>query len=595
MPLQVMPLPLLITAATVLLTIVALVREWAAPALVISMAMVALLVTGVTSPAEALAGFSNPAPITVAALFIIARAVERTGALRPLLERAVRPNGTQRGNLARLLAPVAFVSAFLNNTPIVAMLIAPVTASAERSGQSVSKFLMPLSFAVLLGGTVTLIGTSTNLVVSGLMEQSGYAPIGMFELTPIGLPLALVGVLAMVRLVPTLLPPRRGIKEQFSAEFREFTIEMEVERSGPISDRTVAEAGLRHLQGVFLGWIRRGDRVLSPVAPDEVLRAGDRLGFVGGVDRVMDLQGMPGLRIAAHKHMRGLDSGEHRFLEVVLAAISPLVGRTLKSADFREDYQATVLAIHRSGERIAGKLGDVTLAAGDTLLLLTDRGFAARWRDRREFLLVSQLDGALPVSTKKAWIVLGITALMIAGSALDVFPILEGSLLAAMMMVATGVLTPNEARNAVEIDVVLMIAASFSIGTAIEASGLAALVAGWIVAPTMAGGPIAVLAAIVLATLAVTQLITNNAAAVLVFPIGMAAASSIGADPRAFGVAIAVAASASFMTPIGYQTNAMVFGPGGYRFGDYSRLGTPLTLWALFGTVFLVALRWGMW
>jgi di/tricarboxylate transporter len=399
----------------------------------------------------------------------------------------------------------------------------------------------------------------------------------------------------MVVLAPRLLPARRGIKERFSEEFREFTIEMEVEPDGPLVERTVAEAGLRHLQGVFLGWIRRGDRVVSPVAPDEVLLLGDRLGFVGGVDRVMDLQSMPGLRMAAHKHVRGLDSGEHRFLEVVLAAISPLVGRTLRSADFREEYQATVLAIHRSGERIAGKLGEVPLEAGDTLLLLADRGFAARWRDRRDFLLVAQLDAALPVSSRKAWIVLAITAVMIAGAALDFIPILEGSLLAAMLIVATGVLTPNEARNAVEIDVVLLIAASFGIGTAIETSGLAALVAGWIVTPMMALGPVAVLAAIVLATLVITELITNNAAAVLIYPIGVAAATSIGADPRAFGVAIAVAASASFLTPIGYQTNAMVFGPGGYRFGDYFRLGVPLTLLVFLGTVFLVALRWGMW
>ncbi|MDQ8167709.1 MAG: SLC13 family permease [Gemmatimonadota bacterium] len=590
-----MNVPLLLTATIVIVTVAALVREWAAPALVITMAMVALLVTGVTTPAEALAGFANPAPITVAALFIIARAVERTGALRPLLDRALRPDGTEGANLARLLSPVAFVSAFLNNTPIVAMLISPVTASAERSGQSVSKYLMPISFAALFGGMITLIGTSTNLVVSGLMEQSGYAPLGMFELTPVGLPLAIVGVLAMAVLAPRLLPARRGIKEQFSEEFREFTIEMEVEPDGPLVQRTVAEAGLRHLQGVFLGWIRRDDRVVSPVAPDEVLMVGDRLGFVGGVDRVMDLQSMPGLRMAAHKHVRGLDSGEHRFLEVVLAAISPLVGRTLKSADFREEYQATVLAIHRSGERIAGKLGEVPLEAGDTLLLLADRGFAARWRDRRDFLLVSQLDGALPVSSRKAWIVLVITAVMIVGAALDFIPILEGSLLAAMLMVTTGVLTPNEARNAVEIDVVLLIAASFGIGTAIETSGLAALVAGWIVTPMMALGPVAVLAAIVLATLVITELITNNAAAVLIYPIAVAAATGIGADPRAFGVAIAIAASASFLTPIGYQTNAMVFGPGGYRFGDYFRLGLPLTLLVFVGTVFLVALRWGMW
>ncbi len=586
---------LAITSTVVLLTLVALVREWAAPALVVTGAMVVLLVTGVLTPSEALAGFSNAAPMTVAALFVIARAVERTGALRPLLALAMRPDGTERGNLFRLLVPAAGASAFMNNTPIVAMLIGPVSTSAERQGSSPSKFLMPLSFAVLLGGVVTLIGTSTNLVVSGLMSQSGLAPIGMFEMTPIGLPLALIGIVLMIWLAPRLLPVRRGLKARFSEEYREFTIEMEVESGGVVDGQTVGGAGLRHLQGVFLAWIRRDERLVTPVSPDEILRAGDRLGFVGGVDQVMDLQSMRGLRAAAHKHVKGLDTNEHRFVEVVLATISPLVGKTLKAAGFREQYQATVLAIHRSGERISGKLGDAVLEAGDTLLLLSDRGFAERWRDRRDFLLVAELDGALPVGTKKSWFVVGVSALMVVSAALDLLPILEGSLIAALLMVVGRVLTANEARTAIDLDVILLIAASFGIGTAIESTGLASLVAGWIVTPAMHIGPIGVLAAVVFATLIVTEMITNNAAAVLIFPIAVAAAAKIGVDPRAFGIAVAMAASSSFLTPIGYQTNTMVYGPGGYRFSDYIRLGFPLTLLVFVGIVGLTALKWRMW
>jgi len=585
-------LDLVVTLAVVLLTLLALIREWAAPALVITTAMVVLLVSGVIDASEALAGFSNQAPLTVAALFVIARAVERTGALRPLLELAMRPDGSERGNLLRLLVPAASASAFMNNTPIVAMLIGPVSASAERQGQSPSKYLMPLSFAVLLGGIVTLIGTSTNLVVSGLMEQVGLAPIGMFEMTWIGLPLALVGIAAMVLLAPRLLPARRGLKERFSAEFREFTIEMEVEPGGAVDGQSVAAAGLRHLQGVFLAWIRRGERLITPVGPDDTMRAGDRLGFVGRVDQVMDLQAMRGLRMAAHKHVRGLEAGEHRFVEVVLAAISPLVGKTLKQADFREQYQATVLAIHRSGERVAGKLGEVKLEPGDTLLLLADGGFAGRWRDRRDFLLVLELNGALPVSSRKAWFVLTVAVAMITLAAFDIVPILQASLVAALLMVAGRVITPNEARTAIDLDVLLLIAASFGVGTAIETSGLASLVADWIVTPAMHIGPVAVLAAIVLATMVVTELITNNAAAALIFPIAVAAAKQSGVDPRSFAIAVAMAASASFLTPIGYQTNTMVYGPGGYRFGDYIRLGLPLTLIVFVGLVGLTALQW---
>lgn len=590
-----MTFPLLFTAGMVVLTFVALMREWAAPALVVTGSMVALLVVGIITPAEALAGFSNPAPITVAALFVIARAVERTGALRPLLEQAVRPGSSERGNLVRLLPPVAFASAFLNNTPIVAMLIAPVSASAERQGRSPSRFLMPISFATLLGGMVTLIGTSTNLVVSGLMVEAGMPGLGMFEMSSVALPLALAGIAMMCVLAPRLLPARRGLRERFSAEYREFTVEMEVEPASPLAAQSVASAGLRHLQGVFLAWIRRGDSVITPVAPEQTLLVGDRLGFVGGVDQIMDLQGMRGLRSSAHKHVRGLDAGDHRFVEVVVASLSPLVGQTLKQADFREQYSATVMAVHRSGERIAGKLGDLPLQSGDTLLLLADRNFAGRWRDRRDFLLVSELNGALPVSTTKSWLVLGVASLMIVAAALNVLPILQGALLAGLLLVLGRVITPNEARNAVDLNVILLIASSFGIGAAIEKSGLAGLLANGIVSAVLPIGPVAVLAAIVLVTLIVTELITNNAAVVLLFPIAAAAAAQIDVDPRAFGIAIAITASASFLTPIGYQTNAMVYGPGGYRFGDYIRLGFPVTLMVFVGVVTLTALQWGMW
>jgi len=581
-----------LTAVVVVLTVIALAKELLAPALVVFGAMLVLLLAGVITPVEALQGFSNPAPMTVAALFIVARAVEKTGALQAALGSALRAESSDRANLARLLTPVAASSAFLNNTPIVAMLISPVTAWTEQRGRSVSRFLMPISYATMLGGAVTLIGTSTNLVVSGLLVSAGHEPLGMFELTPIGLPVAVIGVGFLIFFSSRMLPDRKGIKARFDEELREFTVEMEVEAGGAADGRSVADVGLRHLEGVFLAWIRRADRLISPVAPEEVLAAGDRLGFVGSVDRVVDLQQIRGLRSAQHKHTAGIADNSHGFFEAVIASISPLVGQTLKSADFRERYQATVLAIHRSGDRISGKLGELRLESGDTLLLLADRGFRNTWRDRRDFLLVAQLAGTTPVSKTKALFVLATTFAVIALATFEIVPILQGSLAAAMLMVLGGVLTPNEARNSVDLDTLILIAASFGIGAALESSGLATLVASWIVTPAMSIGPVAVLAAIVIATLVVTELITNNAAAVLVFPIAMAAASQSGLDPRPFAIAVTIAASMAFLTPIGYQTNTMVYGPGGYRFGDFARLGFPLTILVFVAIVGLTALQW---
>lgn len=590
-----------LTAGVATLMVVAMTREWVAPAVAVLGAAVVLLLLGVIEPAQALAGFANPAPITVAALFVVARAVENTGGLEPVLARVLgggaRPDsGSVSRSMVRMLVPVAGASAFFNNTPIVAMLIAPVSGWAERNGRSVSQYLMPLSFAALLGGKITLIGTSTNLLVSGLLVDRGQAPLGMFEMTPVALPIALVGLAYLTFLAPGILPARKGIKERFEDELRDFTIEMEVEAGGIASGKTVSEAGLRHLNGVFLGWILRGDRLLSPVGPEEVLKAGDRLGFVGSVDRILDLRAIPGIRSTEHDHAGGPGSAGGRFFEAVVATISPLVGETLRSIEFRERYQATVLAIHRSGRRISGKLGEIPLEPGDTLLLLADSGFRGKWRDRRDFLLVSEFDGTPPrgASGTRGWWVLGVVAAMVVLAALGVVPILEGALAAALFLVVSGALSPNEARSAVDLDVILLIASSFAVGSAIQSSGLAQMVAGWLVGGAAPFGPLAVLAVVVLVTLLLTEVITNNAAAVLVFPVAMAAATQAGVDPRAFAIAIGLAASASFLTPIGYQTNTMVYGPGGYRFGDFVRVGAPLSLIVLVGVVGLVGWWWGI-
>lgn len=585
---------MLLVALVVALMVIGLARSWLAPSLLVFGALTLLLLTGSLTTGQALAGFANPAPLTVAALLVLARAVERTGALQPLLAAALGRARSDGATLARLLPPVAAMSALLNNTPIVALLIPPVSAWAERHGRSVSRLLMPLSFATLLGGTITLIGTSTNLVVSGLLEAAGQAPLGMFELAPVALPIAATGIVLLILSAPRLLPDRSGIRERFESGIRDFTVEMEVERGGVAVGRSVADLGLRNLDGVFLAWIRRGDGLISPVGPDERVSADDHLGFVGRVDRVVDLQSIRGLRSAQHKHAISIGDGQHRYVEAVVAPVSPLVGATLRSVDFRDRYGATVLAIHRSGHRIEGKLGEIVLHPADTLLLLTDREFRARWRDRRDFLLLSEVDGTVPVSARKAALTLVTTLAVVVLAALQWVPILHGALAASMLMVISGVLTADEARSAVDLDVVILIAASFGIGTAIEQSGLADLLAGWIAPPAAALGPSVVLGALVLTTLALTEFITNNAAAALIFPIAMAAAARTGADPRGFAVAIAIAASASFLTPIGYQTNTMVYGPGGYRFGDFARLGLPLTLLVFVGLVVLIPMQWSV-
>lgn len=581
------------TLGVIAVMIAALARDRVAPAFALLAANLTLLLGGVITTEEALAGFSNPAPLTVAALFIVARAVEKTGALEPILRGTLGHRPGRRLALLRFLAPVAGASAFLNNTPIVAMLAPQVADWANKRGASVSSYLMPLSFATILGGTVTLIGTSTNLVVSGLMVDAGMAPIGMFEITRIGLPVMALGLGVIVLLSPIVLPNRRGARRQFEEELREYVFTSRVVAGGPLDGKSVEEGGLRNLEGLFLVEIERDGQVLAPAAPTTLLRGGDRLLFTGRVDMARDVQGMRGLVSTEHNHALDFNSGDHTFFEAVVSGASALVGKTLKEVEFRSRYQAAVLAIHRAGQRIHAKLGEVPLREGDTLLLVSDRDFGRRWRDRSDFLLVSHLGGTpAPRGGGKSIFVGAVMLAIVVVAGAGLLPILHAALIGALLLVAANILTPGEARSAVDLDVLIVIAAAFGVGTAIERSGLADLIAAYIVGGFEAWGPGGVLFAIALATIILTEVITNNATAVLIFPIGLAAAGDMGLDPRPFAFAITVAASLSFLTPIGYQTNTMVYGPGGYRFGDYFRLGAPLTLIAIAAIVILIPVFW---
>jgi di/tricarboxylate transporter len=568
----------LITLGVLALTLVLLTGDRVAPALAVLGADVALMVLGVLEPQDALAGFSNPAPFAVAGLYVVARAVEKTGALQPLLRSALAGVSSPRRALVRLVLPVATSSAFLNNTPIVAMIAPQVAAWAKRTGQSASRYLMPLSFAAILGGVVTAIGTSTNLVVSGLMQAHGMPAMGIFEITRVGLPVALLGLVFVVLAAPRLLPRRNEAFDELHERSREFVVDMEVVAGGALDGIEVERGGLRNLQGVFLAEVRRVTENISPARPSTVLLGGDHLVFVGRADQVLDLQNNPGLRSAQHEHAEPFHQAGHTYFEAVVGPGSSLVGKTLKDVEFRRSYQAAVMGIHRAGEAVRAKLGGVPLRAGDTLLLLADEGFRERWRDRPDFLLIAHFGGMAPTSTRQAWIVGAVLLGVVGANVLGLLPILHGALLGAISLVAFRVLTPGEARQAVDLDVVLLIAAAFGLGRALEVTGLAEAAAGGIFTVFEGLGAVGVLLGIVLATLVLTELITNNAAAVLIFPIAMAASQGYGLDPRAVAIAVAVAASSSFLTPIGYQTNTMVYGPGGYRFWDYARLGLPLTL-----------------
>lgn len=575
-----------ITLAVSIITIGLLATDRFPPALVMGGAVTFLLVVGVIDEDGALLGFSNDAPVTVAALYILAGAAEVTGALDGLTARALgtrstdEEQGAPRRQLARIALPSMAASAFIANTPLVGMLAPRVVAWSRRTGRSPSRYLMPLSYAVVFGGCITLIGTSTNLVVAGLLEDAGFRPLGLFEITPAGLPIALAGTALIVLLAPRLLPTRHAPTDELVKQVREFTVEMVVPAGSTLAGTTVAEAGLRNLEGVYLVAIERDGHNVSPVPPTEVLVGNDRLIFAGNVARILDLQRMAGLESAGERHFSEVGSGSagRQLFEAVVREGSPLVGSTLKRVGFRSRHGAAVFAVHRAGERIPGKLGDVRLRTGDVLLLVADADFLPRAQDHEDFLVVAPLMGGVPVRKEKALVVQLLTLGLILVAGTGALDLLKTSLVIAIALIAFKVITPGEARRFVDLNIILLMATSFGLGVAMHDSGLAEQIAEIIVRGFDPLGDVGLLAGVLIATMLMTELLSNNAAAVLMFPIALATAQQAGLDPRPFAVVILFGASLSFLTPIGYQANTLVWGLGGYRYRDFSRLGAPLTL-----------------
>jgi len=551
-----------------------------------------LLLAGVLGTKQAFAGMANEGMLTVAVMYVVVAGLQETGAVAWLGQAFLGRPASVVGAQLRLLVPIAALSAFMNNTPLVAMFIPAVSDWAKQIRVSASKLMIPLSYAAIFGGTTTLIGTSTNLVVNGLWIESGHPALGLFEIAKVGVPCALAGIAYVVLVGRWLLPDRKPVMGPMD-DPRAYTVEMLVDAAGPLPGKTIEAAGLRHLPGLFLAEIDRRDQLLPAVSPQTVLAADDRLVFVGVVDSVVDLRKIRGLKPAT-KQVFKLDAprSERVLVEAVVSDTCQVLGKTIRDGRFRNLYNAVVVAVARNGERIQNqKIGDIVLRTGDTLLLEAPASFAEQQRNSRDFFLVSKVENSSPVRHERAALALAILLGMVLAVTFAGASMLLAAMVAAGLMVTTRCCTGAAARRSVDWQVLIVIAASFALGTALETTGAAQAIANRLV--RIAGGsPWLSLAAIYGVAMLFTELITNNAAAVLVFPIAQATAKALGVELMPFVIAIMMAASASFSTPIGYQTNLMVMGPGGYRFTDYFRVGIPLNLlmWALATT--LVPLIW---
>lgn len=573
--------------AVVAVATLLMAREKLGPDLVMVGALCVLVVAGVLTPRQAVSGFAEPATVTIGVLFVVARAVQETGVLHQVGTFLFGRARTHRAALFRLVVPTAAMSAFLNNTPIVAMFVPMVTQFARRIGHSPSRFLMPLSFATMLGGTCTLIGTSTNLVVSGLMEQQGSPPLGMFELAWVGVPTAIVGIAYLLTVGRALLIDRLDPLDRTREEAKAWLAEVEVARDSPLIGRSIEDAGLRHLPGLFLAEIRRQDRTIRPVAPEDRLEAGDALVFTGMAETIRDLTSLPGLIPTGETP----DPGQNLF-EVVVSHHSGLIGRTVRASRFRRRFDAAIVAVHRAGERIEGRIGDIVLRPGDTLLLSASPGFHEAWRESEDFYLVSAVPSDGQPRYRKAPVALLALGMMVALPAATELTMTVSSMAAFVIVLATRCISPGSARDAVSWPVLLLIGSAFGLSRAMLDTGVAEVVANGLIAAALPFGPLGLLAGVYLLGVAFSLFISNAAAAALVFPIAVAAAIHAGLDPRPFAIALTMAASAAFGTPVGYQTNLMVYGPGGYRYLDFARVGLPLHVLCFVVAMLVIPWAW---
>lgn len=605
--------PYIALAATGFVFVGLQLRRGAPTDLLFLVGLVVVTLSGVISTEEAFKGFANEAVVTIGALLIVAAGLRSSGVLDWLGRKLLGSIETERAALVRLVPTLIAASAFMLNTALVAM-VAPVVVDWCRMRRiAPSRLLLPVSYLAILGGVCTLIGTSTTLVANGILNHEQQTlraslaelpaanakiaaiefadrigPLSLFELGTVGLPCALVGALFIIFIAPRLLPNRTDMIEQLGEQRREYLVEMLVQDDCPLVGQDIEAGGLRHLPGLFLIEIDRDDETVTPVSPNDLVHAGDRLIFTGVVGTIVDLEKIPGLVPAADTTYEFHHDKRHqrRLTEVVLSRTSPLIGQTVREANFRRLYNAAVVAVHRNGARLTNKIGSIQLEPGDTLLLQTRDDFVGAYRNSRDFYLVSSVEGDAPRRHDKARLAAALVVILIVWLIAGTIPNLlpeslaspaAASLTIAVLMTVTQCLRVSEARNALDLRVLLTIAAALGLGHALRASGAASMLAEGLTG-AVGDNPVLLLAVVYVLAMVFTELISNNAVCAMLMPVAITVAEVGGHNPRPFILAIALAASLSFATPIGYQTNLMVMGPGGYKPSDYLRCGGPLAV-----------------
>ena len=586
---------MLIVVAILLLLVIAVIFTRAPLDVAMVGCLLLLVLTGQVAPESAFLGFSNTAVLMIGALFVVASGLRQTGAIDRIAPALIGRPMNVRSTIGRVSLPVTALSGFMNTTPLVAMFLPVSLDISRRLKVSPSRVLMPLSFAGILGGQLTLVGTASNIVVDGLYSEqiATWTAAGMevdsswildgparfFAVGVSGIVAAIVGLLFLVIVGPLLLPDRG--RDVSNEDTDRYEVRFEVQSGGPIAGKTIEQAGLRHLPDLFLAAVERSNKRLAAISPDESLQPGDILCFVGSTSGVGELRGIAGIE-AEDAQATKIDAPTpiRTMVETVVAPTASFVGRTVRESQFRTIYNAAILAVHRRGTRIEGRIGDISLRAGDVLLLETHQGFLTSHGRGNAFYLATSVDNARFPRHERAPIAIAILLGMIACLATGLLTPVVATWLAALAMVGTRCINASMARKSIDFSVLITIGAAIGIGMAVAESGLGATVGQGLVdlVRTLGGGDRLLLATIVIAASLIAQFATNFGSAVIMFPVAISTALATGANPLPFVLGVMAGAGSNFLTPFGYQTNLMVFGPGRYRFLDFPRLGLPLLL-----------------
>ena len=593
-----------IAIGVILLMILALIKEIMRPGLILFSALVIFMVTDILTTEEALSGFSNKGMITVALLFLVSEGVKESGVLNRMV-RIILPK--KRKPIPRLLMqimiPVSAISAFLNNTPVVIIFAPMLKKWADKLSLPSQKFLIPLSYATIFGGTCTLIGTSTNLLVHGMMLDRGMTGLGMFELAKVGLFIVFFGFIYMNLFSNRLLPGEKIPRFSFPNDTREYLFDLFLPKGSNLPGKEIEKRRLPGLNEFTVRTvIREGKHIRISNSPF-LLEADDKLIVGGGSEDVGYLTQSTNVKLKA------LDNVDPDFLkkslrqvEVVVAPRFPGIQRTLGEFDFFGHYNAVVMAVHRNGERITTNLDNLKLKVGDNLMLLATEDFTRYWGESRVFYMATEI-GEMDDSKdrRRRWIAMGLVFIMIAGATLGRYIPIEAknefdmfffAAVTVFLMALMKIFTPKKYTKPINWDVLITIACAIGVSRALQNSGAADFIARSTINLSKGFGPLGVMAAIFIITNVFTEVITNNAAAAITFPIAYAAATQLGVDPRPFFITICIAASASFSTPIGYQTNLIVQSIGNYKFSDYWKIGLPLNILALIISLLVIPRFW---